>query len=378
MVSINHQFKEHFLIKMKRILFITPFTPSTLGAGVNYTRQLLEDLSNYFKIDLVYFRNKEDKPYEPLNSNISIKKITTTSFMRKLVSVLSLPFGFPLFTAKFSLSILSEIRKLTRNEKYDFIYLDFSQMFIYGKFLKGYNMIFMAHDIIGQRYERRNYLLGKWAKLSEKWVLKDQKQIFTFSKKDSRLLKKWYNQSSKVTSFYFEENVKKAFPSTIGNYFVFFAMWKRADNYEGLKWFMDNILPDIRDINFKIIGASLPQFIIDEISHYPNIEYLGFIDNPYPIITNSKALISPLFQGAGVKVKVLDAIATGTPVIGTDVSFEGIDPCYEQLMLRANNKEDFISSIKHVDIDINTRKKIKNQFLEEIENKAIIQYLKES
>jgi len=34
----------------------------------------------------------------------------------------------------------------------------------------------------------------------------------------------------------------------------------------------------------------------------------------------SKALISPLFTGAGIKVKVIEALACGIPVIGTDIA----------------------------------------------------------
>lgn len=36
-------------------------------------------------------------------------------------------------------------------------------------------------------------------------------------------------------------------------------------------------------------------------------------------------MIAPLKKGAGVKVKVVVTLTTGTPVIGTDVAFEGIE-----------------------------------------------------
>lgn len=55
------------------------------------------------------------------------------------------------------------------------------------------------------------------------------------------------------------------------------------------------------------------------------MEYLGFMDNPYVQIAKCQALIAPLFNGAGVKVKVIEALALGTPVIGTDIAFEGIE-----------------------------------------------------
>ena len=38
-----------------------------------------------------------------------------------------------------------------------------------------------------------------------------------------------------------------------------------------------------------------------------------------------RILIAPLYKGAGVKVKVIDALSSGTVVIGTNVAFEGIE-----------------------------------------------------
>lgn len=38
-----------------------------------------------------------------------------------------------------------------------------------------------------------------------------------------------------------------------------------------------------------------------------------------------RILIAPLYKDAGVKVKVIDALSSGTCVLGTDVAFEGIE-----------------------------------------------------
>ena len=56
-----------------------------------------------------------------------------------------------------------------------------------------------------------------------------------------------------------------------------------------------------------------------------NIEILGFVEEPVKEIARTQALIAPLHKGAGVKVKVIDALSSGTQVIGTDVTFEGIE-----------------------------------------------------
>jgi len=70
------------------------------------------------------------------------------------------------------------------------------------------------------------------------------------------------------------------------------------------------------------MGSGLDKKII---SKFENIEYLGFIENPFVIIENSKALITPIFKGAGVKIKVFDALSCGVPVIGNVLAFESLN-----------------------------------------------------
>jgi glycosyltransferase involved in cell wall biosynthesis len=50
----------------------------------------------------------------------------------------------------------------------------------------------------------------------------------------------------------------------------------------------------------------------------------GFVDNLADVFARTTAVIAPLRFGSGVKLKVLDALAHGVPVLGTEVTFEGI------------------------------------------------------
>ena len=54
----------------------------------------------------------------------------------------------------------------------------------------------------------------------------------------------------------------------------------------------------------------------------------------------SAAVIVPLFQGAGIKVKVIDSFTVGTPVIGTELAFEGL-PAVAKLAYSAQTETEF-------------------------------------
>ena len=162
----------------------------------------------------------------------------------------------------------------------------------------------------------------------------------------------------------------------ICDYYVCFAYWRRTDNYQGLEWFLDHVYSKLNGLKIKIIGAGLNERLRMKILAFNNIEYVGFVDNPYPFISNATGLISPLFTGAGIKVKVIDALACGTPVIGTDISFEGIDEKYAEFCVRANTADDFIENIslleKYSKVE---RLAFKNEFIRTYSDREIIKFI---
>ena len=121
--------------------------------------------------------------------------------------------------------------------------------------------------------------------MTEKNLLKNGNSIFTFSAKDKFLIKSMYGMNSEIVPFYIGKeildiNLKDI---EIENYFVFYGAWNRKENSDGLKWFIKEVYPSCKDTNIKIIGGALDTEIKVLISNYTNIEYLGFINNPYKI-----------------------------------------------------------------------------------------------
>jgi len=72
---------------------------------------------------------------------------------------------------------------------------------------------------------------------------------------------------------------------------------------------------------------------------------LGFVDDPSGAFSECACVVAPLSMGAGVKFKVLDALAANVPVIGTVVAFEGIEP--SPLMIETS-LQDFASTVLRV------------------------------
>ena len=362
---------------MKKILFLTPFAPSNRAGGENFTRLLLEHLSLSFKVDLIYYRYEDDPAYVSPNENVRVIKEVINSTKVKLWNSLCCPTIHPLFAIRFNKQLLRFVQRLVKENEYALMFLDHSQMAIYGKYFPDMKKILMSHDVMAQRFSRS----GGW--LNRKLIVEGEGRvmrqpnliIYSFSEKDRKIIRDTYGLDSKVTNFFLDENLVNAVPSKIEKRIVFFGKWKRPDNLDGLKWFFDTVYNRIdKGMKITIIGKWLPEDFQNHIASMQNVEYLGFVENPYPLIANSKATISPLFSGAGVKVKVVESLACGTPVIGTEIAFEGLPEKYSNMMLLANDVVSYLKAME-VDIPVEERKRIKQEFIADYISETIPQFL---
>jgi hypothetical protein len=326
---------------MKKILFITAFPPNNKSGGQVFSLNLLRDLSTKYIVDMIYFsyRDHSIDPDIPVNS-IKSFGINKFNFLYKITI-------YPLFTRRFNKRILAYIKNIS--SEYDIIFFDFSQVAIYSLYINHPYKIIRSHDIMFQKYSRKNRIFKYWVKSTERKIFQSVEKIFVLSEKDADIVKSIYNLDAYFTheyvncNFYFSKFIEN------DNIFIFFGLWSRKENLDGLIWFIKKVYPLIDNdlgIRFFIIGGGLSEKIKRKYLIHNNMEYLGFVDNPLDIIYRSQAVIAPLFTGAGVKVKVIDAFTTGTPVIGTNITFEGL-PILENLTCFAHTPEEYAAIINN-------------------------------
>lgn len=363
---------------MKKILFLTPYVPSNRAGGENFTRLLLEQLSRNNKIDLLYYRYVDDPQYVCQNDNVRVIKEVINSTFVKIKNAVRHPFTHPIFTIRLDKKIFSYLKQMEKENHYDLLYLDHSQMAIYGKYFPQKKKIFMSHDVMLQRYSRKGgFINRKLVAAKEKELMRlPNMDVFTFSDKDKDIVHSVYGVDAMVTNFFLDKDVIEAQPTNIKQNIIFFGKWKRPDNFEGLKWFFEKVYKRLNhSIHISIIGKWLPIEFEDFLQTKENVEYLGFTKNPYGLIANSMVTVSPLFSGAGVKVKVVESLACGTPVIGSDIAFEGISDIYSQFMIKAETPEEYANAINNLSITIEERTIFKQKFLENYIGQSIVTYI---
>lgn len=363
---------------MKKILYITAFVPEQGSAGEKFSKQLLELLSASAKVDLVYFKYSHNNNFYTASRNLEVVKIFRNSLLIKIINILLYPFVFPLFSARFNILRLLSLKKIVRQGNYDTLVFDFSQTFLFASFFKSANKVLISHDIIAQRYSRiYGGILTPIVKFSERRLLATPgSEVFCLSEKDSILAKDYYKLETNFTAILMDRAIMDAWPESTGDYYIFFGNWARKDNYSGLHWFLDKVYPVLeRKFTARVIGPGLPGHLRKLIAGTESIEYRGFVEDPYPEIANAKALISPLFSGAGIKVKALEALACGTEIIGTSVSLEGIPGRFADFMTLADNADSFKGIIESFKTDTGKKKELKSLFLANYPDKKIAEHI---
>lgn len=110
---------------------------------------------------------------------------------------------------------------------------------------------------------------------------------------------------------------------------LFLASYRyRRVNVDGALWFYHEVFPLVRekvpDARFVIAGYGPPEELTRLPEQDPQVEVPGFVDDLDACYKRAEVFVAPILTGGGIIVKVLDALAAGTPVVTTSFGNEGI------------------------------------------------------
>jgi glycosyltransferase involved in cell wall biosynthesis len=102
-----------------------------------------------------------------------------------------------------------------------------------------------------------------------------------------------------------------------------------AANIDGIKWFMDEIWPCVRDqhpdAQFRVIGRNPPESLIAEArARGLSWNFTGFVDDVREHLVDAQVYVIPLRVGGGTRIKAYEAMARGIPVVSTGLGIEGL------------------------------------------------------
>lgn len=119
-------------------------------------------------------------------------------------------------------------------------------------------------------------------------------------------------------------------------------------NVEAVTWFLEAVWPDLHkevpEFQFHFAGRNMPGAF--EKYEGEGISCEGEVPSASDFISDKKILIVPLRSGGGIRIKILEAMASGKLVVSTSVGVQGIDEAKPGVhFLLADTAEDFINQI---------------------------------
>jgi glycosyltransferase involved in cell wall biosynthesis len=119
-------------------------------------------------------------------------------------------------------------------------------------------------------------------------------------------------------------------------------------NKNAVYFLVQNILPLLLKVNpnltIRIVGADTPKEIFALAN--ANVHVSGFVAEIREVYDTAKLFVAPLFTGAGLQNKILEAMSMQIPCITTSVVNKSLDGQDNIHLLIANNEQEFVSKIE--------------------------------
>lgn len=358
----------------KKILVVSPTYPYPLISGGKIRiYNLLRELSSGFAVTLLTLG--EDKPARvddlgPLAFLdqvvvIPVKQSRPSQLLRLVGGVHRWLLGAPAeVLVKYSAQQRKAFLDLVSTQKFEAIQIEYAQLgdFLLLDGLPDIPALLVAHDVAHISLRRRSVVNAGLARL--------------FWRHEARLMKRWEERTWRCASrvIAMSENdraqITAAVPGVVVDVIpngvdldknqittespqptVVFTGWSRhAPNVDGLRWFLDAVWPQVRracpDIKLTVIGKGFaPGFHRPKGSENDGVDYLGLVHDVAPHVGGAWVSIVPLRVGSGTRLKILESMALGTPVVSTTVGCEGIDVRANEDILVADTAAIFAESL---------------------------------
>lgn len=119
-------------------------------------------------------------------------------------------------------------------------------------------------------------------------------------------------------------------------------------NQEGLEWFLNYVLDplqkEVPELTFHVAGRNAP-LAFEKLLSKKQVIYHGEIEDARTFMKSYRIMVAPLFTGSGIRIKILEAMALGRPVITTPIGIEGIPALNNREVMVSDDPETFKNQI---------------------------------
>ena len=253
--------------------------------------------------------------------------------------------------------------ELLARESFDIVQIEFSQMAAYrtaGKAKRVVDLHNIEYDVLRQAAQnstgpKRIFNRWEWKKLrqEEEQAWRDADLCLATSKPDAERVSSVTGEECLVVpngvddQFFQRQPMDAAEPGSI----VFTGAIRYQPNADAVTYFVRRVWPLIRDLEpnaaFNIVGADPPDDVI-RLGELSGVRVSGSVDDVRPWLASASAVVVPLLSGGGTRLKILEAFASGRPVVSTSIGASGLDVEDDKHLIISDRPMDMAQSVVSV------------------------------
>lgn len=219
-------------------------------------------------------------------------------------------------------------------------------------------LVMIKHNIEWKYLQNDNSKLYPFLKGYEQYTNKKSNAIITISMNDYKFLiknidkKKVFFVPHKVNTNMF----KPKGPSyDFGNQklnILFYGSLDRPMNIKAIEFIKKQLIPELKEnglldkVQINIFGSGKPPQSLD-IEHDKFINFLGLVEDPSYYIRGADVVIVPLNNAGGVKIRLLESLYCGKPIIATEAATDGLSKELKNMIYIKNDSKGFVEIIKN-------------------------------
>lgn len=356
-------------VSMAKVLVISAHFPAEKApyAGHKTAYGFLKTyLDNGDSVDLIVVSNADEKREIGLESHPLFRLVDfyKLNAFRKVLNILRAPSWFPLKAAtRYDHRLARKLHEIAPS--YDTIHFEFTHAAVYlcahPEFL-GQHTSVSSHDVLLQaalrqriRNPLRRLIHGIDALSTfyfEKSIYDKVENIWVQSQKDRQLLESVYSihpakiqvKAPSLSPFLACVVEKRRHHPPEPKTLLFWGAMNRPENEEAVLTFWGTYGDQLIRKGYRLLIVGInpgPSTVALASSH---VEVTGFVEDPSDYFVRASVGIVPLATGAGIKVKTLEMLAAGLPVVSTPIGAEGI--AHERLQVC--DFKDFVCEIEKI------------------------------
>ncbi|HKI88483.1 MAG TPA: glycosyltransferase family 4 protein [Draconibacterium sp.] len=258
----------------------------------------------------------------------------------------------------------SELIKLLKNKQFDIVQLEGLYVCPYIPVIREYSsakIVYRAHNIEHEIWQRTAAMSKGWTKIYiknlanrikkfEKHWLNSYDLLVPITDRDGTILDKLGNVQPRhvsqtgIDASVLIPNAKKLEHPSL--FHIGSLEW--TPNQEGLIWFLDNCWPKLNaqfpELKFYVAGRNAPDWFQKKLE-LPNVVFEGEVPDAYDFMNSKSIMVAPLFSGSGMRIKIIEGMALGKPIVTTTIGTEGISTTSGENIVIADNETDFVAAV---------------------------------